>query len=343
MRSAVITTSMLVATGLVAAPILPGALAGEAGLARRARVATWDAALPLAPLAPLVPVAPVAAANSSSPDSVDDTRDDGIAHGFGGAFGDRTGDRLGAAIDNDGADHFADDDDMVDRRRVYLSGMLGVGTADSVAPPAVAEQPSALVARGKSDRPLDAADGDPGNPRRFPRSLEWTKATEGFVHGQLVAGTLFGGDGAVGITAPRPWGAARVECEARGRTTALPGPDGRWSLMVNLWHDVSLSDRLALYGGGGAGSGGTRGADGAGQAPAGLAWQVGGGLAYDLTERLTLDVGYRYGGIESRARGSAPAVGEAVIAVRIHDPFRGWWQRREAARGEAAAVRRGGG
>ncbi|MFM7521665.1 MAG: outer membrane protein [Planctomycetota bacterium] len=302
MRSAVITTSMLVATGLVAAPILPGALAGEAGLARRARVATWDAALPLAPLAPLVPVAPVAAANSSSPDSVDDTRDDGIAHGFGGAFGDRTGDRLGAAIDNDGADHFADDDDMVDRRRVYLSGMLGVGTADSVAPPAVAEQPSALV-----------------------------------------AGTLFGGDGAVGITAPRPWGAARVECEARGRTTALPGPDGRWSLMANLWHDISLSDRLALYGGGGAGTGGTRGADGAAKAPAGLAWQVGGGLAYDLAERITLDVGYRYGGIESRARGSAPAVGEAVIAVRIHDPFRGWWQRREAARGEAAAVRRGGG
>jgi len=35
------------------------------------------------------------------------------------------------------------------------------------------------------DRPRDAADGDPGNPWRFPRSPEWTKARDGFVHGKL--------------------------------------------------------------------------------------------------------------------------------------------------------------
>jgi hypothetical protein len=50
-------------------------------------------------------------------------------------------------------------------RRVYLSGMLGIGTA---AAPAVAE---------------------PESP--------------------LLAGTLFGGNSAVGIAAPRPWGQTR--------------------------------------------------------------------------------------------------------------------------------------
>lgn len=183
-------------------------------------------------------------------------------------------------------------------RRVYLSGMLGIGTA---AAPAVAE---------------------PESP--------------------LLAGTLFGGNSAVGIAAPRPWGQTRVECEARGRTPAGTGPDERWRVMANLWHDVSLTDRLAIYGGGGAGPGGTHAAGGAGS-PAGLAWQVGAGVAYDLGERLTLDVGYRYGGIESRSsRDSVGPAGEAVIAVRIHDPFRGWWERRGAATRPAAGSPAGG-
>lgn len=265
-RSGVITSALLVATGMAAVPILPGAVAEEPDFTRRARFATGV-------------VVPLAAPRAPSAEA---------------------GGRAGPLADGDGADVLEPDRD---ERRVYLSGMLGVGTSAAAAPPAAVEPPSPLL-----------------------------------------AGTLFGGDGAVGISAPRPWGAARVECEARGRMPARPGADQRWAVLANVWHDVGLTDRLAIYGGGGAGPGGTRGGDGAATAPAGLAWQVGAGIAYDLSERLTLDVGYRHGGIESGAsRGGVPASGEAVIAVRLHDPFRGWWERRGAPRGDAAAGRRGGG
>jgi prepilin-type N-terminal cleavage/methylation domain-containing protein len=38
---------------------------------------------------------------------------------------------------------------------------------------------------GKSLPEQDAQAIDPGNPRRFLRSIKWTKAMDGFVHGQL--------------------------------------------------------------------------------------------------------------------------------------------------------------
>jgi hypothetical protein len=44
---------------------------------------------------------------------------------------------------------------------------------------------SDLADRGTSLPEQDARTADRGNPRRFHRSAKWTKAMEGFVHGQL--------------------------------------------------------------------------------------------------------------------------------------------------------------
>ncbi len=47
---------------------------------------------------------------------------------------------------------------------------------------------------GKSLPEQDARNADRGNPRRFHRSAKWTKAMEGFVHGQLGGGDLGGAE-----------------------------------------------------------------------------------------------------------------------------------------------------
>jgi hypothetical protein len=47
-----------------------------------------------------------------------------------------------------------------------------------------------LADGGISLPPQDAEAIDPGNPRRFLRSIKWTKAMEGFVHGQLADGGI---------------------------------------------------------------------------------------------------------------------------------------------------------
>ncbi len=151
----------------------------------------------------------------------------------------------------------------------------------------------------------------------------------------LLAGTLFGGDGAVGIDVPRAWGAVRIECEARGRTASRRaagpgGTTGTWSAMANIWHDVDITERLAVYAGGGVGPGGCQRTDALGdQRSTGVAWQVGTGVAYDITARMTFDLGYRFGGQEplTRSATTLPAVGEMVVAVRLHDPLRGWLER----------------
>jgi hypothetical protein len=64
----------------------------------------------------------------------------------------------------------------------------------AVAPPrnacqqdAVPEEFADLADCGTSLPEQDAQAIDPGNPRRFLRSIKWTKAMEGFVHGQLDA------------------------------------------------------------------------------------------------------------------------------------------------------------
>ena len=72
-----------------------------------------------------------------------------------------------------------------------------------------------------------------------------------------------------------------------------------------------------------------------------FAWQAGGGTAYAITERITLDIGYRFFQIAngtstavisyvpgppvgSEVVGSAFSASELFFAFRIYEPFRNW-------------------
>lgn len=160
-------------------------------------------------------------------------------------------------------------------------------------------------------------------------------------------GTLLTGEGAVGVCVPRPLGAVRLEVEGRQRA-ALSGPrhqaaagepavaqiGGEWTTMANVWRDVEVAEHLSVYAGGGLGVGGyahdpdAAGPDAVSKITA-FGWQAGGGVAYAVTDRLTLDVGGRFYGLE--AGGGQPAAGppaaEMLFAIRIADPFRSWLRR----------------
>jgi opacity protein-like surface antigen len=163
--------------------------------------------------------------------------------------------------------------------------------------------------------------------------------------------------GAVGVAFERANGRLRIETEGMGRATSF-GPlatmppltvgfqtASNWSVTENVWRDVMLTDRLGLYGGGGIGAGGYRFGIGA-RAPGGsaslyapaaaaFAWQAGGGVIYEVTERLTFDISYRYFQIESitqPATSSGPFAGvssiygasELMFGLRLYEPFQRW-------------------
>ena len=124
-----------------------------------------------------------------------------------------------------------------------------------------------------------------------------------------------------------------------------------WSTMANVWRDLRITDHFGGYLGGGLGIGGCSYAF-AGRRTAvdaadpvggsgrlgGFAWQVGGGLSYALTDRITCDVGYRFHTLEPAGSGGRHArevfaaagpplrlaAGEGVFAVRSYEPFQGW-------------------
>lgn len=186
--------------------------------------------------------------------------------------------------------------------------------------------------------------------------------------------SLFTAGGAIGLAfeaVDRDW---RVEFEGRSRDnlvsqrgTTFEAPIGLedwrftssakngWSTLVNLWRDYQATDRLSLYLGGGIGGGGYRFSYL--KQPAGdflppnyqiattnnvstFAWQAGGGAAYAITDRITLDIGYRYFQISnststgvisyvpvpvgSEVIGSAFSASELFFAFRIYEPFRNW-------------------
>ena len=186
--------------------------------------------------------------------------------------------------------------------------------------------------------------------------------------------SLFTAGGAIGVSfeaIDRDW---RVEFEGRSRDnlvsqrgTTFEAPVGLeewrftssakngWSTLVNLWRDYQATDRLSLYLGGGIGGGGYRFSylkQSAGEfVPPNyqiattnnvstFAWQAGGGAAYAITDRITLDIGYRYfqianststGAISfvpipvgSEVIGSAFSASELFFAFRIYEPFRNW-------------------
>jgi opacity protein-like surface antigen len=156
--------------------------------------------------------------------------------------------------------------------------------------------------------------------------------------------TLFAAGGAIGVAFERPRGWLRLELEGMGRNTydapftVEPTPEdatlltNNWSVMQNAWRDLMLTDRFGVYGGGGIGAGGyilgerfedeTVYADPA----ANFAWQFGGGLLWEVSDRLTFDVGYRYFHINTITQpGTLPnqfSASELMFTLRFYEPFR---------------------
>ncbi len=124
--------------------------------------------------------------------------------------------------------------------------------------------------------------------------------------------------GAFGVAVPRNFGTLRLEAQGmfhdvlRSTTGSFPGPPGpptflyrtrtteRWSLMGNAWYDIPLPRRpIDIYLGGGIGGGGADLSvnDTVVQGRrnyTNLVWQVGGGITYHRSDRLSIDFGYRY-------------------------------------------------
>lgn len=160
--------------------------------------------------------------------------------------------------------------------------------------------------------------------------------------------TLFNAGGAIGVAFERERGRLRMEVEGMGRDTydgpltGLPFPGfstiltNNWSVMQNFWRDFMITDRFGLYGGGGIGGGGyllgTQAPDGGRfylDPGAAFAWQAGGGLLWQLSDRVTFDVGYRYFQIEATQQGEFVipnqfAASEVMFTLRFYEPFRSW-------------------
>lgn len=182
--------------------------------------------------------------------------------------------------------------------------------------------------------------------------------------------TIFNGGGAIGMAFARPSGLLRMEVEGRARgpmhgqtafgitsetTSGAVIPldvtvTNGWSAMTNFWRDYFFTDRVGVYGGGGFGVGGyqysMQGADGSiplsGSSVVNtFAWQVGTGVTYQLSDRITFDTGYRFfamtpgatplavtdGGLIAQPVGSytsALSASELLLSIRIYEPFRNW-------------------
>lgn len=173
--------------------------------------------------------------------------------------------------------------------------------------------------------------------------------------------SLFTGGGAVGVAFDRPSGWLRLEFEGRSRETLqvsdtepvigtlkTSASDG-WSAMANIWRDYAVTDRLGLYVGGGIGAGGYRGSlDGdlalgatveGSTGISSFAWQAGGGVCYAITDRVTLDLGYRFFSLDpgqtrifvTTGAGTLAdnfdtqfSTSELLFSIRVYEPFRNW-------------------
>ena len=160
--------------------------------------------------------------------------------------------------------------------------------------------------------------------------------------------TLFAAGGAIGMAFERRNGQLRLELEGMGRDTydaefsATPTSGdttiltNNWSVMQNAWRDFMLTDRFGIYGGGGIGAGGyILGEQLQGDVlyvdpGASFAWQFGGGLLWEVSSRLTFDVGYRYFQIDAITQANTLpnqfSASELMFTLRFYEPFRNWRQ-----------------
>lgn len=183
-----------------------------------------------------------------------------------------------------------------------------------------------------------------------------------------VVDPLFTAGGTLGVAFARPYGWLRAEVEGRARdpignasqqeisglvfeSESQYATDG-WSAMVNLWRDFELTDTWSIYGGAGVGGGGyqfaynysflpTQYTTAGSGAVSAFAWQVGGGVIWNVSDRIALDLGYRFFEIGPGTttlvsnQGGFPAgsttldtsfsTSELLLSIRIYEPFRGWW------------------
>lgn len=197
--------------------------------------------------------------------------------------------------------------------------------------------------------PVGLVRGDDGSTRRF-----YLAPIVGASWGQLLvqeslfaSENLFTAGGAAGVAITRPMGQLRIEGEGRYRD-GLGGSLGvvdilatdNWSSLANVWRDFGVTENLGVYGGGGIGAGGYRftyaaaGDEFANFQGTGFAWQIGTGVIYAVSDRVTLDLGYRYysvGPLVACDCGGLPGElasqfvsNELLFTVRFYEPFRGW-------------------
>lgn len=202
------------------------------------------------------------------------------------------------------------------------------------------------------DLPLqEVASGIGSAPRRFYLSgmigPSFANLTSPVTPDLASEGTIFDAGAAIGMAFERQRGRLRLEVEGMGRSNYIapfsvnPTPDdvtllfNNWSVMQNFWRDLMFTDRFGAYGGGGIGAGGymlrQRSVDYTYATPpgAGFAWQAGGGLLWEVNDRLTFDVGYRYFQIDAIRQEEIVfpnqfAASELMFTLRLYEPFRAW-------------------
>lgn len=190
--------------------------------------------------------------------------------------------------------------------------------------------------------------GNRANRRFYASGMigpSFLNVTESSVLNSTYDSTVFSAGGAAGIALDRRRGYLRLELEGMWRDDGMVnadvpnvgpvrlGANNGWSVMQNVWRDVMITNRFGVYGGGGLGAGGyTLSLDQASQrVEATFAWQFGGGLIYELSDRLTFDVGYRYFHIDPVTTTTVGptlttqyAASELMFTLRLYDPLRRW-------------------
>jgi len=195
------------------------------------------------------------------------------------------------------------------------------------------------------------------------------------IYADLVGGgidrSVLTAGGAVGLASERDNGRLRLEVEGRGRddvtaasSPTIPGAivnfnwaaaDG-WSALFNVWRDFTVSEHVDVYLGGGVGGGGYRYSMAGSLTPAvgpgpgvsiasdaqvaSFAWQAGGGVIWNISDRVAFDVGYRFFSInqypttfttyfDGTPIGSGVVrqqftASELLFGLRVYEPFRRW-------------------
>lgn len=102
----------------------------------------------------------------------------------------------------------------------------------------------------------------------------------------------FTGGGGVGYRFNRMF-RADVTGDYSGSYDIDPGKFDAWTVLGNAYVDIPWGDTITPYVGAGAGWGWIDGSDGL-ESDNGFTFALMGGVAFDITERTAIDVGYRY-------------------------------------------------